>query len=220
MSEEISNKTLAMLLVAAIVVSLGGTLISLNKLGELRTGGFDITGLAQVSGIANLSIEASTEITLLDSVIDFGAGRINSSVSTNQVILDSNKTHALPNGTWNWGTEDTFVIRNTGTTDLNITTYGEAPSSWIGGSTATPNAWFAVTGGEGGVTNACPGSNATTSWTVLSNTVNETVSTFLYSSSFGSKNELNMSVKLLIPSDATNGTKENTVVLIATEYNS
>ena len=53
---EISNKTLAILLLAAVAVSLGGTIISmnsLNRLGEITTTGY----ATDPTGIVNLSVD-------------------------------------------------------------------------------------------------------------------------------------------------------------------
>jgi len=65
----ISNKILVSLLVLAIGVSLAGTFISLNKLGQLRA----ITGLAQnvttQSGITSVTILATAKITLYNYIL-------------------------------------------------------------------------------------------------------------------------------------------------------
>ena len=211
MTEEISNKTLAMLLVAAIVVSLGGTLVSLNKLGEFRAGG--ITGFAtEQSGTANLSITQTVAIYLSDSNIQFGPGIVNTSITAyNNATLLSNKTNARPLGTWDWTSADYFTLENIGNVDTNISVYAEDPDSWIGGGAATgsiplPLAWFAMTNEESG---ACTGTQADT-WTTLDETTNQTVCDEL--SSIGTSNEINISVKVLIPSNATDGSKTNTVI--------
>ncbi len=72
---EVSNKTLATLLIAAIVVSLVGTLISLNKVDSLLS----ITGMQTTSdteqGDVNVTINASAGI-LIRNNIDFGSGQI------------------------------------------------------------------------------------------------------------------------------------------------
>ena len=81
---EISNSTLALLVVLAIVVSVFGSLMSLNRLDQLRGFG-GITGLIATNatpvGRANLSVEAAVYLNLTaDSemiqlgVIDLGYG--------------------------------------------------------------------------------------------------------------------------------------------------
>ncbi|MBN1275749.1 hypothetical protein JXA12_05690 [Candidatus Woesearchaeota archaeon] len=67
---DISNKSLAMFLVAAIVVSIAGTVISLNKLGTM-TGvptGFNTFDVGNVT----LEVGQTLSITLDDETIDFG----------------------------------------------------------------------------------------------------------------------------------------------------
>jgi hypothetical protein len=77
--DEISNRTLAMLLIGAIVISLGGTLISLNKLGKMKA--ITITGLApgtvnQTSGNVSLEIRDITWINFSVRRCNFGSGYV------------------------------------------------------------------------------------------------------------------------------------------------
>lgn len=71
---EITNKTLAIFLVAAVVVSLAGTIISLNKLGTIHY----TTGYASTdTGTATLYVNSSTEIIFVIDAIDWGEGYVN-----------------------------------------------------------------------------------------------------------------------------------------------
>lgn len=64
----ISNKTLALFMLAAVVVSLGGTILNLNQLTTIST-----TGLATDTGTVNIDIAATVSITTEDSnAINFG----------------------------------------------------------------------------------------------------------------------------------------------------
>ena len=67
---DISNKTLAMFLVAAIVVSIAGTTISLNRLGDIST---SPTGFA-TSGVGNVSLNVNTDLSIVldEAWINFG----------------------------------------------------------------------------------------------------------------------------------------------------
>ncbi|MBN2142835.1 hypothetical protein JW711_05905, partial [Candidatus Woesearchaeota archaeon] len=64
---DLSNKSLALLLVGAIIVSLGGTVIVLNDVGS------GATGFATDSGVVNLSIGdfAACEV---QTNVSFGSG--------------------------------------------------------------------------------------------------------------------------------------------------
>jgi hypothetical protein len=73
--DEISNKTLAILLLGAIVISLGGTLISLNKLGKIREQG--VTGFAGTNtsrGNISLTIQDVTWINFSVKKCMWGTG--------------------------------------------------------------------------------------------------------------------------------------------------
>jgi hypothetical protein len=85
---ELSNKTLAFLLIGAIVVSLMGTLISVNKIGK---GGHPIiTGQATSGqGTAQIEILSTLAITLVTSNINFGQCTPG---ADNTTIFDSNST--------------------------------------------------------------------------------------------------------------------------------
>jgi hypothetical protein len=91
--EEISNKTIVVLLIGAIIISLGGTLISLNKLAKIKT--VSITGFAPgdrnvTSGNVSLTISDITWINFSLKMCYLGSGyvtrnkcELNSSGSTN-----------------------------------------------------------------------------------------------------------------------------------------
>ena len=67
--KEVSNLTLALVVVSAILISVVGTLMSLNKLDQL--GG--ITGMAvSGTGVANLTVSSAAAITLNDALIELG----------------------------------------------------------------------------------------------------------------------------------------------------
>jgi len=68
--DEISNKTLAILLIGAIVISLGGTLISLNRLARIRIPG--ITGFygAAEEAEVRLDIESNVQVNFTTDTIN------------------------------------------------------------------------------------------------------------------------------------------------------
>lgn len=76
MSMEFSNKGLAFLLVVAIVISLGGTIISLNRLNQLG-----ITGRAADEGTASLELNTVVAVTFTQDSVNFGNGSVNSTVA-------------------------------------------------------------------------------------------------------------------------------------------
>ena len=83
---EVSNRVLAALLIVAIVVSLGGTMVSLNRIRMLSfvpVTGFDTTDTGEVG--VNITAQAAMEFT--KAGIDFGTGWVNSS----NIVDDTDK---------------------------------------------------------------------------------------------------------------------------------
>lgn len=87
---EITNKTLAMFLVAAVVVSIAGTVISLNRLGSLQY----TTGYASSDqGTATVYVNSTTDILFTIDSINWGEGYVNASVGAPlNCTLDSENT--------------------------------------------------------------------------------------------------------------------------------
>jgi len=85
---DISNKTLSLLLIGAIVISLMGTLISLNRLGKIGVPVITGAGTSD-TGEAQLTIASQLSITVVDSTINFGSCTPGSG---NTSVVDSNNT--------------------------------------------------------------------------------------------------------------------------------
>jgi hypothetical protein len=137
---DISNRALGLLLVAAIVISIGGTVISLNNLD-----GFSTTGYATAldNGTVSLSVATSLSIVLDNDAIDFGTCTLPGGVSLdvdsdlNGSALNNSKCDAASS----WGTAGEFLtVRNNGNVDANVTIttnttalnfFGQDASSWI-----------------------------------------------------------------------------------------
>jgi hypothetical protein len=107
---DMSNKSLALLLVAAIVISLGGALVSLN---QLQKGG--PVGLA--TGKVNVSITTNVSCNI-DSNVSFG--------SSGQVLVTTTlSTNSSNSGTYNDCTTNAacsgMAINNTGNVNVNVT---------------------------------------------------------------------------------------------------
>ncbi|MBW2963255.1 hypothetical protein KY306_00580 [Candidatus Woesearchaeota archaeon] len=137
---EISNKTLVGLLVVAIVISLAGTFISLNKLGSIT--GFQANVTSQ-QGQTSAQILGTAQITLYNTSMNFGAGQVNGTYSIGHdfCYLYSNGNinsagNNFADGTdfgaggassecvGSWLTPWSFVIENTGNTQFTNVTLG------------------------------------------------------------------------------------------------
>ncbi len=108
---DVSNKTLGMLLVAAIVVSVGGTFLSLQQLGSLSGS----TGFATSdSGQVNLTVAQTLSIELTDDVINFGECLLN---DTNTIFVDSSVVRGSVDNAYcdnTAGFPDDLALRNAG----------------------------------------------------------------------------------------------------------
>jgi hypothetical protein len=83
--KEMSNSTLALMVVAAILVSIIGSFISLSKLGDIGATGYASTG----AGKANLTVPSIVDITVIDGLIELGTiGQDDSNHSSHGDILD------------------------------------------------------------------------------------------------------------------------------------
>ncbi|MFH1590368.1 MAG: hypothetical protein ABIC95_00420 [archaeon] len=69
---EVSNKALAALLVAAIVVSLGGTFMVISKVGIITIDGAPIGMATTPNGTVDITVQSTMSITLDDAAIAFG----------------------------------------------------------------------------------------------------------------------------------------------------
>lgn len=128
---ENTNKTLALLLVAAIVVSLGGTMISLEKLGQIS-----ITGKATTSGTATIEINSTYIVDLTDNTIDFGSGSLAEGVYDCR-IYSENGTE-VPADCWSGSvTDNKFEWENLGSDTMFVDLQSNAShSDYIGGDSA------------------------------------------------------------------------------------
>ncbi|RMF06493.1 hypothetical protein D6764_02115 [Candidatus Woesearchaeota archaeon] len=192
MAIEVSNKTLAFLLVTAIVISLGGTLISLNKLGKLGATG--ITGAAAGTGNVSLTIGVDTTLNVVNGQIDFGTGSITGGNS--YAILDSDYD---PNVYWSGSEVAQFItLQNDGNVKLNITFNSTATAAeFIGGT--SPDFNYTVRDFEAG---SCTIGLASGENTVAlsDNPVCESLAVGTAGNSYA--DTVNISVRLFIPVDA------------------
>jgi len=159
MKEEISNKTLAFLLVGAIVVSLFGTFISLNRLDRLEPGLTGITGMYSDAGTVDLVVSGDISFTITKSV-DFGTIEPMSGVDMNITTDHANEQAGTANNdcTTVGGSCDCLEIENDGNTVINLSfNSSEDADSLIGGT--NPTFGFYVRNGDRNGAASNPGCN-------------------------------------------------------------
>lgn len=113
---ELSNKALSLFLLAAIVVSLGGTLVVLNKLGTMHPTGF----AASATGTVNLTVASTKSITTNESnLINFGscttAGSYFDVINSENTLNTSTRCPSLDS------TYRNISVRNDGNANGSIT---------------------------------------------------------------------------------------------------
>lgn len=214
---DISNKSLAFILVVAIVISLGGTIVSLNKLNQF---GFTGAATGTGSGTANLTVNSSVIITFLTSKVDFGTGNTNDTgAGIENCTIDTNGTNPRNDGSTigSWGTQSCigfnsnvapFVIRNDGNLNVNLTLQSSAsPSAFIGG-TFPAFQWALNT------TNACPGGNLNpVAWQDVNTSAQNVCTNYSY---VDGSDLLTLNIRVNIPQDAVPGTHAATITATGT----
>ena len=125
----VSNKTLAMFIILTVIVSLGGTLLSLNKLQALSQLKYvvpskQVTGM--VSGQVNLSITTNASCSI-DSNVSFGSsGQVlgPTTISTNLTNAGTSYNDCTSNAACRG-----MMINNTGNVNVNVTFNSTAAGS-------------------------------------------------------------------------------------------
>ncbi len=138
--ERISNKSIAMLLIATIAVYLGGTFISLSRLSEFGATGF-ATDYPDTPGNVSVTITSTTSITWTASRISWGSGYV-ASACTNCTMF-TNGTNTTPSNSWgtNFATcctgltrwNDSLLLKNTGNNNVSLQmNVSNNASDWFG----------------------------------------------------------------------------------------
>jgi hypothetical protein len=150
MAEEISNRTLAILLVVAIAISLGGTIVSLNRLAQVRMP--EIIGMATDTDTGTATINITSQASLIFvtgwDAIAFGNGWINSTEDSgicHMTAVNSSlgTTGAACKGNWDTLTASGFVIENDGNVNLSVELESDKNSTeFLGVNPGTNNMGF------------------------------------------------------------------------------
>ena len=206
---EISNKTLAWLVMATIIVSIGGTIISLNKLEQ------GIAGYATSNATGTASVTVSTQTVLRfaagTSSMDFGTGSADSSSGNHTCNMSVNGSTGLNtnqfgcNGFNSAVTGGAFVLENAGTTLMNVTlNFSSNASTFIGGVNYAPLLQYAISENE---TGSCGAINATLmGWTSV---VQQAVIPICTNLNFSdTRDSLMIGIKIAVPEDAPTGAKQ------------
>jgi hypothetical protein len=197
---DLSNKSMALLLVAAIVISLGGTMISLNRLNEAG-----VTGL--VGGSVNLTISSNASCTVSNNVSFGTAGQPGTAVN---LSTERDNTGA---GFSNCVTANCtgIEINNTGNVNLlvNFTSNVNATGLIVQqtGLDPTDFQYIVTNGTDSGGEPGCGGGSAQ-NWTWYNVSNSATPSNICSNLTFGDANDIvTMEFNVTLETDVISGTK-------------
>jgi hypothetical protein len=214
---DITNKTLAVFLFVATVVSLGGFLMTFNTLDG-------ISGRATTdTGTSNFSINSTISVAFTTNAVEFGVGVVNASGAHNCTLNTTGP--GMHNGAANPtggpdcigfnATVEPLRIQNQGTQNVTLNiSFNATSSSFVSGTTPdlTFRASFNETGSCGNAT------SATLNTAMTSVTVANTNYSICNSTTFGwvtNNRTLNIDLGIKIPQDATPGAKRVTITAFA-----
>ncbi|MFH1849776.1 MAG: hypothetical protein ABH879_06335 [archaeon] len=217
--KQVSNTALSILLIVAVCMSIGGTLLSLSFISKLREVPPGITGFAASdTGTANISIIGAASIQINNN-IDFGAGTVSSD--------DAHLTHVDTETTDNYGTFNNcssshthpecrgLEVENDGNLRVNVTMSASLDDdTFFSGNPAQSGFDFFVKQGNrtGGEENSCKnitgGYNLTPlSWTDIPTTARLICGNLSYSDG---NDTMLVEFNVTIPTDEPTGQKWNT----------
>ncbi|MBI5880573.1 hypothetical protein HZB90_00410 [archaeon] len=175
--DEISNKTLATLLVVAIVISLAGAFFAMRGVSQITN---VITGFESAGpGTAKVNISEVEEITLTQATVDFGTGyRNQSNVGINDECQLTTNQSPKPICWYNitaWAPSP-FVLENTGNVYVNVTINSSINTTFLNGlplGTAQQRYQFVPGDSSSGLflrpENGCNVTFTVTGWTEFTN---------------------------------------------------
>jgi hypothetical protein len=228
---EVSNRTIMALLIATVVVSLGGTYISLSAVNNKLTsiGLVPITGFAVIpNATATVTVNTISSIKFSQASVAFSTGSVNTASGFNNCTLST--TSASNSGCTDFSEVSTpFTIENDGNTNLSVELRSNATATTFIGSGAL--FLWNVSVSESG---SCVNASGTDRTAVQPNTsvgcggttnacgsIFESVSTsnknicpsLLYNDASDS---LNIDINISIPYDAPTGTKIAGIIVTGT----
>ncbi|MFH1072050.1 MAG: hypothetical protein V1743_01320 [Nanoarchaeota archaeon] len=187
----VSNKTLALLIIGAVLFSVVGQFISIYTLSNLKLAKAPITaptGLAASQvGLVNLTILSATDISIVNATVDFGIGVVNSSRGAicSFATLTSNATgtwggnlnNCWVNGSWsptmnnvvNPNQTSKIVVQNDGNVieTVTVTSVQRNWSNFIGNCSSEDHNWYQFTVNQNDSSSSCALSAITSAWTNL-----------------------------------------------------
>jgi hypothetical protein len=214
MGQDLSNKTLAILLGISIVISMGGLVVFLT------TGGDDITGAAiSPTALARINITSRASINWTVYLVDWGTGYVNETAT--YCVLNTEGLNDASNCSNFTTVYEGLRLENDGNrvVSVNLST-NNTPAEFLGGT----DPWYQWKLAEN-ESEACgnqQGNNCQVNATALQytgsySTVSTTPVEVCKCFNFRNQNDtLNVELQVKVPSDSFYGVRESTLTAIAT----
>ncbi len=220
---EITNKGLTVLLVIAMVVSIGGALVNISKIAELAkiVPISKIAGLVTTIGTVNITLQSNVQINLSTYQIEFGPGWVTPGMGDAARL----NTTAGTKGKENWTNASGYVflpnnitVENTGNRNVSVNfTSDKLAAAFIGGGAGSiTDPVFQFKGKNKEFFSCNETGNLTTSWTsVITAEANVVCKCMDF---VDSRDEIFVNVQVLIPSDVPVGGKNATLTFTGSDW--
>ncbi|MBI4150512.1 hypothetical protein HY492_00120 [Candidatus Woesearchaeota archaeon] len=144
--DDISNKSLATLLIVALVVSIGGTWLVIDR----APGILQITGAPSTdTGTATVTIESTASVRFAVNAINFGTGKVNTTGGNTICILDSNGTNSSTQCINFTQQNGNLTLENDGSTNVTVQLVSNvAAAAFFGGTASLAQFRYAVQDNE------------------------------------------------------------------------
>jgi len=206
---EVSNKMLVGLLVVAIVVSLVGTFVSLNKIGKIGISGAQVT-----QGTLDFTLQSAAVVNVTTTTVNFGNVKVGG--GNLSCTLDSETGGdgtCDPAGTDGTSANGGFVFENIGNVDINVSVQsGKLAAGLIGGNQDGGPAYKWKCRTKSGT-----GTAIISSFTDVTNASASLCYANMDESSSPGEDTAYLDIQLKIPSDATPGSKQDTITFSAVQ---
>ena len=216
--DEISNKTLATLLVVAIVISLAGTFFAMRGVSQVTN---IISGAqtANTQGTAQITVNTTAQMRLDVATVDFGTGQRFANITPATSCYLTSGTGVFNGTCWNntaGSAPGDFVLENNGNANLSIEINSTAYNQFFvgGGGTDKPGEgdyeWQGQEDVAGRYTGCVGTLNAT--WNGFTDAEQDLCSNMAYDDN---NDRFNISIRIDIPSGAS-GSFSHSVDFIGT----
>jgi len=167
---DMSNKSLALILITSIVISIGGTFTALLQLDALQGGLQVVTGRAETSNTAATNVTVNSQLTLTFTIdaINFGGGFANGSTCR---LNSSPVSPNVGNCSGFRDANNSLILQNDGNTNVTLNfSFDKTPATWIGGT--SPYVKYEAFDNETGACNNGTSSYGKENWTNIPTTAN------------------------------------------------